>query len=169
MQQGDFALAAQLLGRPYSITGRVVYGDQIGRTINFPTINVALHRHKPCLSGIYAVDVQSLEKPFSQVLATQNTDQIGIKGYLHESLYGAGHVGTRPAIEQDTPEWRLEVHFPELSANLYGLLVRVTFLHYLHGEKNYSSLQALQDGIDDDVMQLKKFRDDNDSIDFLNR
>lgn len=169
LQQGDFALAAQLLGRPYSITGRVVYGDQIGRTINFPTINVALHRHKPCLSGIYAVDVQSLEKPFSQVLATQHTDQVGIRGYLPESLYGAGHVGTRPAITQDTPEWRLEVHFPELSANLYGLLVRVTFLHYLHGEKNYSSLQALQDGIDDDVMQLKKFRDDNDSIDFLNR
>ena len=54
---GDLALAAQLLGRPYSITGRVQYGDQIGRTLDFPTINVRLNRHKPCLNGIYGVDV----------------------------------------------------------------------------------------------------------------
>ena len=57
LAEGDLALAAQLLGRPYSIIGRVQYGDQIGRTLNFPTINVRLGRHKPCLSGIYAVDV----------------------------------------------------------------------------------------------------------------
>ncbi len=56
-QAGDLALAAQLLGRPYSITGRVQYGDQIGRTLDFPTINVRLNRHKPCLNGIYGVDV----------------------------------------------------------------------------------------------------------------
>lgn len=57
LQAGDLALAAQLLGRPYSITGRVQYGDQIGRTLDFPTINVRLNRHKPCLNGIYGVDV----------------------------------------------------------------------------------------------------------------
>jgi riboflavin kinase/FMN adenylyltransferase len=57
LQEGDLALAAKLLGRPYSITGRVQYGDQIGRTLDFPTINVRLNRHKPCLNGIYAVDV----------------------------------------------------------------------------------------------------------------
>ena len=57
LQVGNLALAAKLLGRPYSITGRVQYGDQIGRTLDFPTINVRLNRHKPCLNGIYGVEV----------------------------------------------------------------------------------------------------------------
>ena len=74
------------------------------------------------------------------------------------SLFGAGHVGTRPAIKQTHPEWRLEVHFPDVSANLYGLLMRVTFLNYLHGEKDYPSLEALKAGIDDDVEKLLEFR-----------
>jgi riboflavin kinase/FMN adenylyltransferase len=74
-------------------------------------------------------------------------------------LFGAGHVGTRPAIKQDHPEWRLEVHFPDVSANLYGLLMRVTFLHYLHGELNYPSLEALKAGIDDDVQKLRDYRE----------
>lgn len=48
--------------------------------------------------------------------------------------------------------------FPDVSANLYGLLMRVTFLNYLHGEKNYPSLEALKAGIDDDVVKLLEFR-----------
>lgn len=162
LMQGDFQAAAQLLGRPYSITGRVQYGDQIGRTIDFPTINVALKRLTPCLHGIYAVDVQTLYgKPLPQRVreqATDTTSKTGIAGYLPESLLGAAHVGTRPAIAQDNPEWRLEVYFPDLSANLYGLLVKVTFLHFLHGEKNYPSLDALQAGIWQDVQDIRDFR-----------
>ncbi len=81
-------------------------------------------------------------------------------------LFGAGHVGTRPAIKQVHPEWRLEVHFPNVSANLYGLLMRVTFLNYLHGEKNYPSLEALKAGIDDDVEKLLEFRQDHSKFPF---
>lgn len=159
LQQGDFKGAARLLGRPYSITGRVQYGDQIGRTLDFPTINVALKRLTPCLRGIYGVDVQTVNgEPLTKIVQAQS-EQHGIPGYLPDSLFGAGHVGTRPAIEQDTPSWRLEVHLPDASANLYGLLVRVTFLHYLHDEKNYPSLEALQAGILDDVQQLRQFRE----------
>lgn len=166
LQQGDLAHAARLLGRPYSITGRVLYGDQIGRTINFPTINVALHRHKPCLHGIYAVDVRCLELPLSEKVKQENPTKSGIPGYSPYGLFGAGHVGTRPAIKQDHPEWRLEVHFPDVSANLYGLLMRVTFLHHLHGEKNYPSLEALKAGIDDDVEKLLEFRESNPKFPF---
>ena len=158
LQAGDLALAAKLLGRPYSITGRVQYGDQIGRTINFPTINVRLSRHKPCLHGIYGVEVICETASLSDKAAAGNPAQPGIAGYQPSSLFGAGHVGTRPAIRQAHPEWRLEVHFPDVSANLYGLLMRVTFLSYLHGEKNYPSLDALKAGIDDDVAQLLEFR-----------
>lgn len=158
LQAGDLALAAKLLGRPYSITGRVVYGDQIGRTIDFPTINVRLNRHKPCLHGIYGVEVICETESLKAKVDQAHTTQKGIAGYDPTALYGAGHVGTRPAIKQDHPEWRLEVHFPNVSANLYGLLMRVTFLHYLHGEKNYPSLEALKLGINDDVEQLLEFR-----------
>lgn len=158
LQEGDLAHAAKLLGRPYSITGRVQYGDQIGRTINFPTINVRLNRHKPCLHGIYGVEVMCETESLKDKVKSECPDKTGIAGYEPSALFGAGHAGTRPAIQQEHPEWRLEVHFPDVSANLYGLLMRVTFLNYLHGEKNYPSLEALKAGIDDDVEKLLEFR-----------
>ena len=159
LQQGDLVLAAQLLGRPYSITGRVQYGDQLGRTLDFPTINVRVGRHKPCLQGIYGVQVEWQQGDLAKNVQSQNPQKPGIPGYLPGSLFGAGHVGTRPAIAQEQPEWRLEVHFPEVSAHLYGLLMKVTFLNYLHGELNYPSLEALKAGIDDDVVKLRAFRE----------
>ena len=163
---GDLALAAQLLGRPYSITGRVQYGDQIGRTLDFPTINVRLNRHKPCLNGIYGVDVMCETTSLRDKVKADHPDRLGVAGYEHSALFGAGHVGTRPAIQQAQPEWRLEVHFPDVSANLYGLLMRVTFLNYLHGEKNYPSLEALKAGIDDDVVKLLEFRQNTPTFPF---
>lgn len=166
LQAGDLAHAAKLLGRPYSITGRVQYGDQIGRTINFPTINVRLNRHKPCLHGIYGVDVICETLSLKDRVQSETPDKTGIAGYAPSALFGAGHVGTRPAIAQEYPEWRLEVHFPDVSANLYGLLMRVTFLNYLHGEKNYPSLEALKAGIDDDVEKLLEFRQDHPQFPF---
>ena len=166
LQAGDLALAAKLLGRPYSITGRVQYGDQIGRTINFPTINVRLNRHKPCLNGIYGVNVVCETTSLKAKVQMENPNKLGIAGYDPSALFGAGHVGTRPAIKQAHPEWRLEVHFPEVSANLYGLLMRVTFLNYLHGEKDYPSLEALKAGIDDDVEKLLEFRHNTPNFPF---
>lgn len=163
---GDLALASQLLGRPYSITGRVQYGDQIGRTLDFPTINVRLNRHKPCLNGIYGVDVMCETTSLRDKVKADHPDRLGVAGYDHSALFGAGHVGTRPAIQQAQPEWRLEVHFPDVSANLYGLLMRVTFLNYLHGEKNYPSLEALKAGIDDDVVKLLEFRQNTPTFPF---
>ena len=166
LQAGDLALAAQLLGRPYSITGRVQYGDQIGRTLDFPTINVRLNRHKPCLNGIYGVEVVCETTSLTGTVSNAHPSKVGVAGYSPNSLFGAGHVGTRPAIKQEHPEWRLEVHFPNVSANLYGLLMRVTFLNYLHGEKNYPSLEALKAGIDDDVEKLLEFRQDHPNFPF---
>ncbi|MEB3767379.1 bifunctional riboflavin kinase/FAD synthetase [Acinetobacter sp. MD2] len=165
LQQGNLALAAKLLGRPYSITGRVQHGDKLGRTLDFPTINVRLNRHKPCLNGIYGVDVVC-ESTSLLDKVREHPYKHGILGYQHDSLFGAGHVGTRPAIDQQHPEWRLEVHFPEVSANLYGLFMRVTFLNYLHGERNYPSLEALKAGIHEDVVQLCAFRTQHSSFPF---
>lgn len=165
LQAGHLDLAAQLLGRPYSMIGRVQYGDQIGRTLDFPTINVGLKRIRPCLHGIYGVDVVCETRSLVQKVQ-QGSNKQGIQGYIKNSLFGAGHVGTRPAIKQTHPTWRLEVHFPDVSANLYGLLVRVTFLNYLHGERNYDSLEALKLGIQNDVMLLKKYRQQHHKFPF---
>jgi riboflavin kinase/FMN adenylyltransferase len=152
---GNFQEAARLLGRPYSITGRIQYGDQIGRTLDFPTANVALNRLTPCLHGIYAVEMNTLAGP-----SLANMTDGGVKGYAKGALFGAGHVGTRPALDglvQRT--WRLEIHLPQVAAaHLYGLRVRVTFFNFLHGEKNYPSLDALKAGIADDVYRLLDWR-----------
>ncbi len=88
LQVGNLTLAAKLLGRPYSITGRVQYGDQIGRTLDFPTINVRLNRHKPCLNGIYGVKVIETTSLTQKVLQ-DNHEKPGIAGYHENSLYGA--------------------------------------------------------------------------------
>lgn len=166
LQAGDLSLAAKLLGRPYSMIGRVQYGDQIGRTINFPTINVAMSRHRPCLNGIYAVEVVCETESLTQKVRAIDLSLPGVMGYHPHALFGAANVGTRPAIKQAQPEWRLEVHFPDVSANLYGLLMRVTFLSYLHGELNYPSLEALRKGIDDDVANLLEFRQNTPKFPF---
>ena len=162
LAQGDFIQAARLLGRPYQITGRIQYGDQIGRTIDFPTANVALNRLSPCLHGIYAVQMALSDGRSLFDL----TDRQGIPAYADGSMFGAGHVGIRPAIkDQRKKTWRLEVFLPhpahpaKLSANLYGLRVTVTFLHFLHGERDYPSLAALQDGIQDDVKRMIAYRE----------
>lgn len=154
LQDGDFEQAAELLGRRYSIRGRVVYGDQIGRTLDFPTANIALRRIQPPLHGIYAVDVQALPVGSGW---PQSVDGQGVAGLLPAGLFGAGHVGTRPAI-MGAREWRLEVHLPRLSANLYGLRLQVTFWRLLHGEKNYPGLEALRQGIQQDVTELLAWR-----------
>ena len=102
LQAGDLALAAKLLGRPYSITGRVQYGDQIGRTLDFPTINVRLNRHKPCLNGIYGVEVVCETTALSEKVKHDHPHKTGVAGYSPNSLFGAGHVGTRPAIQSES-------------------------------------------------------------------
>jgi riboflavin kinase/FMN adenylyltransferase len=112
LQAGDLALAAKLLGRPYSITGRVQYGDQIGRTLDFPTINVRLNRHKPCLSGIYAVDVVCENASLTAKIQHIDPELNGIAGYQADSLFGAGHVGTRPAIQTRSSRMAIRSTFP---------------------------------------------------------
>ena len=158
---GDIDAANALLGRDYAITGTVVGGDKIGRTLDFPTANIDLKRIKPALHGIFAVDVVSLDEdgkviPDGLVKRADN-DHRGIAGLRANSLFGTANIGTRPSVDKKH-EWRLEVHFPELEADLYDLNLQVRFLHYLHGERHYESLAALKEGIHHDVQQLIEWR-----------
>lgn len=159
---GDINAANQLLGRDYMITGAVVRGDQIGRTLNFPTANIDLARLKPALHGVFAVDVVALDDD-GQVVAAGLTalaedGHTGVTGLRAHSLFGTASVGTRPSVDKPH-EWRLEVHFPQLQADLYGMTLQVRFLHFLHGERHYEGLQALKLGIHNDVAELLAWRE----------
>ncbi|WP_201529822.1 riboflavin biosynthesis protein RibF [Psychrobacter frigidicola] len=158
---GDITAANQLLGRDYANTGMVVGGDKIGRTMDFPTANIDLARLKPALHGIFAVDVIRLDEQGQVIpnglteLATEGAT--GITGLRPHSLFGTANIGTRPSVDKGH-DWRLEVHFPQLHANLYGQTLHVRFLHFLHGERHYDSLEALKSGIHNDVADLLEWR-----------
>ena len=159
---GDIDAANALLGRDYAITGEVVDGDKIGRTLDFPTANINLKRLKPALHGIFAVDVVSLNDQgevipdgFTKLAEKGKT---GVAGLRPHSLFGTASIGTRPSVTTEL-EWRLEVHFPHFTGNLYDLNLQVRFLHFLHGERHYEGLEALKAGIHQDVADLLECRD----------
>jgi riboflavin kinase/FMN adenylyltransferase len=125
---GDLARAEELLGRPYSISGRVVHGRKLGRELGFATANVQLKHNRPPLSGIYAVRVHGVGPSSRPAVAS---------------------LGVRPTI---TASGRavLEVHLFDFSADLYGAHMRVEFLHKIRDEEKYSDLAALKAQIERD-------------------
>jgi len=129
LAQGDLALAAQLLGRPYSISGRVVGGDRLGRKIGYPTANIQLKHNRPPLKGIFAVRVQGLEQA---------------------DWPGVASLGTRPTVHADGRP-TLEVHLFEFDRTIYRQHLRVEFLHKLRDEAKFDSLEALVAQIDRDA------------------
>lgn len=131
---GDMALAAQLLGRPYSISGRVVGGDRLGRKIGYPTANIQLKHNRPPLAGIFAVRVQGLERP---------------------DWPGVASLGTRPTLHANGKP-TLEVHLFDFDRTIYRTHLRVEFLHKLRDEAKFSSLEALVAQIDRDARQARE-------------
>lgn len=119
---GDLAHAAQLLGRPYSIAGKIMHGDKIGRQLGFPTINIQLKHRRPPLSGVFAVGVEGLED---------------------RRIAGVANVGVRPTAT-DSGQARLEVHLLGWSGDCYGAHPRIHFLHKLREEIRFASLDALK-------------------------
>ncbi len=131
---GDMALAAQLLGRPYSISGRVVGGDRLGRSIGYPTANIQLKHNRPPLTGIFAVRVQGLESP---------------------DWPGVASLGTRPTVHANGKP-TLEVHLFDFARDIYRHHLRVEFLHKLRDEAKFPSLKALIAQIDKDAAQARE-------------
>jgi riboflavin kinase/FMN adenylyltransferase len=134
LARGELERAARLLGRPYAIAGRVAHGDKRGRNLGFPTANVAL-RHKPALSGIFAVRVHGVgESPRA----------------------GVASLGVRPTIAADGAPL-LEVFVFDFDQALYGQRIRVEFLHKLRDEERYADLEALKRQIHADVAQARDY------------
>jgi len=132
---GKLDVARDYLGRPYSISGRVVHGDGMGRKLGFPTANVQMKHNLPPLTGIYVVEAHS--------------DGIGV-------LQGVASLGVRPTVHHDARHV-LEVHLFEFAQQIYGKHLRVEFLHKLRDEEKYPNLEALTQQIARDVNNAKQW------------
>ena len=138
---GDLARAGRLLGRAYSISGRVVRGDGLGRKLGFPTANVQMKHNRPPLTGIYAVRLH---------------------GAAAGPVQGVASLGVRPTVKiQGAPV--LEVHALDFEGDLYRRHVRVEFLHKFRDEEKYADLGTLTRRIALDVENARNFFDRQDA------
>jgi len=127
---GDFARAERLLGRPYTLSGRVVHGAKLGHTLGFPTANIPVAQRPP-LGGIYVVEVEGLG-------------------------HGVASVGLRPTVNP-LPQPLLEVHLLEGGGDLYGRRLRVRFLGKLRDEAKFDGLPQLREAIARDAAQAREY------------
>ena len=137
LARGAMGEVAQLLGRPYAISGHVVHGRKLGRELQCPTLNLRFAHWKPAASGIFVVRVHG----------------------LHETpLQGVANLGIRPSLDpNDVNGGRvlLETHCLDWPASLgaeggYSKIIRVELLHKLHDELAYDGMDALKQGIHKD-------------------
>ena len=135
LEQGEMQRAARLLGRPYSISGRVVRGDGVGRTLGFPTANVQMKHNRPPLAGIFAVEVS---------------------GAAAGAVRGVASLGVRPTVKQNAAPV-LEVFLFDYDADLYGRHLQVHFLHKFRDEEKFADLATLTRRIAEDVDDARAY------------
>jgi riboflavin kinase/FMN adenylyltransferase len=132
---GDLVRAERLLGRPYTMTGRVVRGEQLGRKLGFPTANVGFpHRRLP-VAGIFAVRVR-------------------IRGVAGPVLAAVASIGTRPTVGGTEP--LLEVNIFDFAGDLYGREIAVECVRFLRPELKFESLDAMVAQIHRDAAQARQ-------------
>ena len=136
LHKSDFNQVSTLLGRPFSINGKVTFGQQLGRKLGFPTANVNLNRFRAPLAGVYAVRV--------------NVE--GIDGRIK----GAANVGVRPTIG-DRLKPILEVHLLNFDQQIYGRRISVEFVHKIRDERQFTNLDHLADSIRGDVKLIEQW------------
>ncbi len=129
----DLLLAETLLGHPFSISGRVVHGDELGRTIGFPTANLPLRRQVSPVKGVYAVEVTGLgDKPIA----------------------GVANIGTRPTVAGVRQQ--LEVHLLDVVMDLYGRHINVVLRKKIRNEQRFASLDELKAQIARDELTARE-------------
>lgn len=131
LQAGDFEHAETLLGRPYAITGRVVHGGKLGRTLGFPTANLRFGGKRPAFGGVFATWVH-------------------VGGARHASV---SSLGTRPTV--DGVELLLEAHLFDFDGDLYGRRIEVEFVAKLRDEHRFSDLDTLTEQMRRDAEQAR--------------
>lgn len=133
LAEDKLTLAAEMLGRPFSLTGRVRHGRKLGRDLGFPTANVFLYRRKLPVAGVYAI--------------TANT--------LFGQFQGVANIGNRPTVQGQRQQ--LEAHLFDFKGDLYGSQIEVFLQHKLRSEQRFDSLAQLQQQIAADVLAATAF------------
>lgn len=134
IRAGDFDAASQMLGRRYSVAGPIVHGDQVGRTLGFPTANLDTTGLLLPPNGVYAAHVL-------------------VGGQTRRAVL---NIGIRPTVTQPTPTPRLEIHLLDFSGELYGQDLEVFFLTKLRDEQKFAGLDGLKAQIARDIAEAKK-------------
>ena len=132
---GHMRAATRYLGRPYSISGRVVHGEKLGREIGFPTANVQMKHNRPPLNGIFVVRVTG--------------DHIS-------PLHGAASLGVRPTVHVNGSAV-LEIHLLDFAGEIYGQHLCVEFLHQLRNEEKFPDLESMTKQIALDVENTRRW------------
>ena len=128
----NFIEAKRLLGRPYTFSGKVVYGQQLGRQLDVPTANIWMPKQKLPISGVYAVNVRVEDKTYN----------------------GIANMGVRPTVGGTSPV--LEVHIFNFSKDIYAKRIEVEFFKKIREEKKFKSIDLLKLQIQKDIEQAKK-------------
>lgn len=135
LAQGNLTCAEKLLGRPYTISGKVVHGDKVGRTWGYPTANIHMLHDRPPLFGVYAVKLEGLAKSL---------------------LPGVASLGVRPTVKQGGKP-TLEVHLFDFEQDIYGKHVRVHFLHKIRDEMKFADIETLKTWIASDAKKAREY------------
>lgn len=134
LERGEVDTAARLLGRPYALSGKVIYGRQIGRTLSLPTVNQPLPSHLVIpAAGVYATDV---------ILPDRRV------------FRGVTNIGAQPTFGSDT--YCMETHLIDFDGDLYGSTIRVSFLQRLRDIRRFDSPEALRDTIRADINTARR-------------
>jgi riboflavin kinase/FMN adenylyltransferase len=120
LEQGDFDRAATLLGRRYTMRGRVIVGERLGRRLGYPTANMRTDRRRAPLGGIFAVRAH---------------------GIAAGPLPAVASLGTRPTVEGVEP--LLETHVFDFDGDLYGREIEIEFVRKIRDEARFEGLDAL--------------------------
>lgn len=134
LEAGHFDKVKELLGRPYTIGGRVVHGQKLGKRLGVPTANVHLHRYRAPLAGVFAVEAIVSGKRWQ----------------------GVANVGVRPTVSNQIKPI-LEVHLLDWQGDLYGQRIAVEFKLKVREEKKFASFEALRKAIEQDIKEARSF------------
>ena len=135
VEAGEFAKAASMLGREYTILGTVSGGEKLGKKIGFPTANLSAHSEQFPPDGVYFAEAW-------------------LDGVL---LHGVVNLGFRPTVSSGQPERILEIHLLDFDQDIYGKDLEIRFVRYLRPEKKFESVDALVRQIEVDVRQAREF------------
>ena len=130
---GDFDLAEKLLDRRYTFSGKVVFGNRLGRTIGIPTANIWVPKSNLPIRGVYAVKAI-------------------VKG---ETFNGIANMGVRPTVGGTSPV--LEIHIFDFNKEIYGERIEVEFFKKIRNEQKFENLEKLKEQINSDIEKTRKY------------